>query len=192
MMAERDVLILGTGPGVEAHRFALEAYVRRSQPLVLALNTQSAIDSSLINLRIACHPVRLLADAEAYSDLPQPLITPASMLQQQLLAELESNDLLDFGLGIETGQFHFHDTYCIAPTSLVLAYALAVVTSGKAANILMAGFDGYPAGDPRNIETATILNQFKDATGCDRLLSVTPTSHKIRSCSIYAGNICNA
>ncbi|QNI66420.1 HMGL-like family protein [Synechococcus sp. BMK-MC-1] len=189
MIAQRDVLILGTGPGVEAHRSALEAYVRRAQPIVLALNTQSAIDSSLINLRIACHPVRLLADAEAYSDLPQPLITPVSMLQKQLLAELDGNDLLDFGLGIETGEFKFYDTYCIVPTSLVLAYALAVVTSGKAANILMAGFDGYPSGDPRNAETATILNHFRNSTGLDRLLSVTPTRHKMRSCSIYSTEI---
>ena len=191
MMAKRDVLILGTGPGVEAHRSALEAYVRKAKPIVLALNTQSAIDSTLINLRIACHPVRLLADAEAYSDLHQPLITPVSMLQKQLLTELEGNDLLDFGLGIETGKFQFHDTYCITPTSLVLAYALAVVTSGKAANILMAGFDGYPSGDPRNTETATILNQFRNSTGVDRLLSVTPTRHKIRSCSIYSSDFSN-
>lgn len=189
IMAGRDVLILGTGPGVETHQSALEAFVRRSQPVVLALNTQSAIDSSLINLRIACHPVRLLADAEAYSNLPQPLIIPVSMLQEELLVKLAGNDLLDFGLGIEPGQFQFHDTYCIAPASLVLAYALAVVTSGKAANILMAGFDGYPSGDPRNTETAIIINQFKEAAGDDRLLSVTPTKHKIRSCSIYCSDI---
>lgn len=64
-MAGREVLILGSGPGVAAHASTLEAYVRRAQPLVVALNTQSAIDASLIDLRIACHPVRLLADAEA-------------------------------------------------------------------------------------------------------------------------------
>jgi 4-hydroxy 2-oxovalerate aldolase len=189
IMDNRDVLILGTGPGADAHSSALEAYVRREEPIVLALNTQSAIDSSLINLRIACHPVRLLADAQSYSELPQPLITPASMLQKELLAELDRNNLLDFGLGIEPGKFQFHDTYCIAPTSLVLAYALAVVTCGKAANILMAGFDGYPPGDPRNTETATILTQFRDAVGVDKLVSVTPTCHKIRSCSIYSSDI---
>lgn len=186
LMARREVLILGTGPSVAAHATALSAYVRRAQPLVLALNTQSAIDSSLIDLRIACHPVRLLADAEAYADLPQPLITPASMLPDHLLAELQSNELLDFGIGIETDRFEFLDTHCIVPNSLVLAYSLAVVTSGKAAKILMAGFDGYPAGDPRNAETASILNHYRDAAGADLLLSVTPTCHKLRTSSIYA------
>jgi 4-hydroxy 2-oxovalerate aldolase len=189
LMAGRDVLILGTGPGVAAHASALEAYVRSAQPLVLALNTQSAIDSSLIDLRIACHPVRLLADAEAYADLAQPLITPASMLPEHLRDALQDNELLDFGLGIENGRFEIFDTYCIVPSSLVLAYSLAVVASGHASNILMAGFDGYPAGDPRNLETSTVLEQYRRAVGSDRLLSVTPTCHKLRSSSIYATNL---
>jgi CMP-2-keto-3-deoxyoctulosonic acid synthetase len=151
LMAGREVLILGTGPGGGAHRPALEAYIRRARPLVLALNTQSAIDPALIDLRIACHPVRLLADAEAMRTLPQPLITPASMLPEGACAPTSAS-------GREgpiaprlrprhrARPFEFHETHCVAPTSLVLAYALAVATSGRAARILMAGFDGYPAG----------------------------------------------
>lgn len=187
LMSGREVLILGTGPGVAAHASALEAYVVGAKPLVLALNTQSAIDSSMIDLRIACHPVRLLADAEAYADLPQPLITPASMLPDHLLAELQGNELLDFGLGIETGRFEFHDTHCIAPTSLVLAYALAVAISGKATQILMAGFDGYQPGDPRNNEVESMLSAF--VRDCDKevnLFSVTPTRYNLKSLSVYA------
>ena len=185
LMAGREVLILGTGPGVKAHASALEAYVRRAQPLVLALNTQSAIDSSLIDLRIACHPVRLLADAEAYAELPQPLITPASMLPEHLRAELRGNELLDFGLGIEADRFEFHDTHCIAPTSLVLAYALAVATSGKASKILMAGFDGYALGDTRNDEINSLLLIYVNALPCMELLSVTASAYDLPQKSIY-------
>lgn len=187
LMACREVLILGSGPGAVAHAPALEAYVRRAQPLVLALNTQSSIDLSLIDLRIACHPVRLLADAEAYADLPQPLITPASMLPKNLLAELQGNELLDFGLGIETGRFEFHDTHCIAPSSLVLAYALAAATSGKASQILMAGFDGYQAGDSRNDEVELMLSAFTASNPSLNLASITHTRYKhVQAKSIYA------
>ena len=174
----REVLILGTGPGVAAHRPAIEAYIRRAKPLVLALNTQSAIDPALIDLRIACHPVRLLADAEMHATLPQPLIAPASMLPEHLLAALQDKELLDFGLGIEPSRFEFHATSCIAPTSLVLAYALAVTTSGRASGILMAGFDGYPAGDPRNDEVEAMLAVFAATTAKEVLASITPTIYK--------------
>src|SRR5690606_21061348 len=148
----RDVLILGTRPGVESHRAALESYIERTRPLVLALNTQSAIAPALIDLRAACHPVRLMADCEVHSGLPQPLITPVSMLSEDLRNGLKGKKLLDFGLGVEPGVFEFRDTSCLIPSSYVLAYALAVAASGKARRILMAGFDGYLAGDPRNEE----------------------------------------
>jgi len=178
MLAGREVLILGTGPGAAAHRAALEAYIRRIRPVVMALNTQEAIDPKLIDVRIACHPVRLLADAETHVQLPQPLITPASMLPEGLRDELVGKELLDFGLGIEPGQFVFNETYCIAPTSLVLAYALAVATSGKASRILMAGFDGYPPGDVRNDEVEAMLQLFVNAMDHQHLASITPTTYK--------------
>lgn len=190
MMIDRHILILGTGPGVKRHGSALEAYIKRTNPIVLALNTQSAIDQSLINLRIACHPVRLLADAEAYCDLPQPLITPASMLQENILAKLRTKHLLDYGLAVQAKKFETYSTYCILPEPLVLAYALAVVTSGKARHILMAGFDGYPHGDPRNNETESVLQQYRQSIGPDRLIAVTPTQYNIKSCSIYSLDIC--
>ncbi|MCR9186769.1 MAG: aldolase catalytic domain-containing protein [Halieaceae bacterium] len=178
VMADREVLVLGAGPGVAAHRPALEAHIRRTRPLVVALNTQSEIAPELIDLRIACHPVRLLADAEAHAGLPQPLITPVSMLPEGLRAALRDKQLLDFGIGIERGRFEFHDTHCIAPASLVLAYALAVATSGRAAHILMAGFDGYPAGDPRNDEIEAMLAAFAASGLQPSLVSITPTRYK--------------
>lgn len=187
IMQDREVLILGTGPSVAAHRAAIESYIRRAKPLVLALNAQESIDQNLIDLRIACHPVRLLADAEAHINLPQPLITPASMLPESLRAELSGKELLDFGLGIEAGQFAFYDMHCLAPSSLVLAYALAVASSGKAENILMAGFDGYVRGDMRNDEVESMLAVFGTSGAQQTIYSVTPTRYKgLLSRSIYA------
>lgn len=185
-MQGRDVLILGSGPGVAAHRPALEAYIRRAKPLVMALNTQLGIDSDLIDMRIACHPVRLLADGETHAELPQPLITPVSMLRSSVLAELDQQQLLDFGLSVEPGTFAFYDTYCIAPTSLVVAYALAAATSGRAERILMAGFDGYSAGDPRNDEIESMLAVFAASDADREVVSITPTVYKGLPCrSVY-------
>lgn len=186
MIAGRDVLLLGTGPGVAAHRPALEAYIRREKPLVLALNTQSAIDSDLIDLRAACHPVRLRADCDVHPTLPQPLITPVSVLPDDLREALSGKELLDFGLTVQNGTFEFYDTYCVTPTPLVVAYALAVLTSGKANRVLMVGFDGYPAGDPRNDQMSDLLDLYRSAGNCPPLLSVGPTTYKsLPSVSIY-------
>lgn len=189
---DQEVLLLGTGPGVAKHRDAIEAYITTHKPIVLALNTQSAISQELINLRIACHPIRLLADCDAHMQLPQPLITPASMLPNDVLESLNGKELLDFGLKVETDRFNIYGTYCIIPSSLVMVYALAVLSSGQAKRVLLAGFDGYAAGDPRNDETLKLFEQYQSSDSPLPLMSITPTQYRLPVCSIYSlqgGNV---
>jgi 4-hydroxy 2-oxovalerate aldolase len=186
LFSGRDVLLLGTGPGVARHRGALERYIRDQKPLVLALNTQSAIDANLIDLRVACHPLRLLADCEAHVKLPQPLITPFSMLPEDVQRSLVGKNVLDFGLNVQAGTFAFSSNHCTAPTSLVVAYALAVATSGGAGQVLMAGFDGFSVDDPRNDEMDKLLAVYANAEHVTPILAVTPTRYHLDSVSIYA------
>ena len=186
-LAGQDVLILGTGPGVAAHCSAIEAYIRKAKPVVIALNTHGGIDSSLINMRVACHPIRLLADVHTHMHLPQPLITPLSMLPEDVRQELEGKEVLDFGLEIEKDQFSFFPSYCVVPSPLVIGYALAVAVSGKANKIMLAGFDGYSPGDPRNSELERLLELFSDSLNSECLLSITPSSlSTLPISSVYA------
>ena len=184
--AGREVLLLGTGPGVARHRDALERYILAHRPLVLALNTQSSIDAELIDLRVACHPVRLLADCEVHTQLPQPLITPYSMLPTDVRDSLGEKQVLDFGLNVQAGGFEFASTYCTVPTSLVVAYALAVATSGQASRILMAGFDGYGADDPRSSEMQQLFEQYQSNEDALPVTSITPTRYALHTVSVYA------
>lgn len=186
MIEGREVMILGAGLGVAKHRTALETYIRNKKPVVIALNTQGGIDTDLIDLRAACHPVRLMADCDAHLSLPQPLITPASMLPEDLRTQLSSKTLLDFGINLVSDQFAFNDTYCSTPSLLVLAYALAVAGSGKASRILLAGFDGYPEGDARNTEVENILRILADSENSPEVVSITPTRYKhLKQLSVY-------
>lgn len=182
----KEVLLLGTGPSVEKHRAALESYIKSYNPIVLALNTQSAIDADLIDYRIACHPVRLLADCEKHTQLPQPLITPFSMLPEEVQKSLGDKEVLDFGIKVEPNTFEFNETYCTAPTSLVVAYALAVINSGKANKALMAGFDGYSADDPRSHEIGYLLESYEAHSDTLNLKSITPSRYKLQVKSIYS------
>lgn len=182
----RDVLLLGAGASVARHRDALERYIHAHKPLVLALNTQAAIDAELIDLRLACHPVRLLADCEVHVKLPQPLITPYSMLPDEVQASLAGKEVLDFGLNVQPETFAFTDTYCTAPTSLVVAYALAVVTSGQAGRVVMAGFDGYSADDPRSAEMRQLFEAYQSTEGALPITAITPTRYGLHTQSVYA------
>ncbi|AEG31690.1 aldolase catalytic domain-containing protein [Thiomicrospira cyclica] len=185
VMQGRDVLIVGTGPGVAKYRSAIEAFIEQHQPYVIALNTQKNLREDLIHARAACHPVRLLADCHEHLNLPQPLITPASMLPEDVQQELKTKTLLDFGISVSSAGFEFHEYYAQLPTSLVVSYALAIATAGQANHIFMVGFDGYPAGDSRNQEMIDLFAQYRHAPSSVPLYTLTPSQYQLPSLSIY-------
>jgi len=183
--SNREVLLLGTGPGVASHKEALEAYIRAKSPLVIALNTQASIAAELIDFRIACHPVRLLADCEEHTRLPQPLITPFSMLPDDVREALSGKEVRDFGLQVRHRTFEFNSNYCVAPSSLVMAYAFSVITSGKGSRILLAGFDGYAGEDKRNEEMNTIVKQYQQSENSIPLIAITSSKYDVENISVY-------
>jgi 4-hydroxy 2-oxovalerate aldolase len=186
VISKKEVLIIGTGPSIVKHRQALEDYIRSKQPYVIALNTQSHISSDLIDVRAACHPVRLLADSSLHTTLPQPLIIPASMLSHNINKAFNGKKLLDFGISIQENTFKFDANFCVLPNSLVFAYALAIAASGNASRILLAGFDGYGADDPRTSEINNLLNTFTHVPNTPPVKSITPTQYKISTSTVYA------
>jgi len=188
MIKGREVLILGSGPGVKAHRQAIEDFIRSKKPFVIALNTQKSLGNELIDIRAACHPIRLLADCEEHVRLPHSLATPASMLPNEVRSALGDKHLLDFGMSVQADTFEFHSNVAVLPNSLVIAYALAIATSGKGSRILLAGFDGYGADDPRRQEADKIFHTYQSAKGALPLLAITPTLYELTCKSVYALN----
>ena len=174
----RDVLIIGTGSEFENHEKAVELFIKKLSPVVLAINTKKLSNNSLIDLRVACHPTRLFADVEAHLNLPEPLAIPLSMLPKEFRNIFKGKDIRDFGIGLSKDKFEFHDTYCMIPNSLVISYALALVTSGKVNNIYLAGFDGYGQGDSRNDEVNELLFKFKQSQPSTDVIAITPTKFK--------------
>lgn len=182
----RDVLILGAGPSGAIHKAGIETYIRKNQPYVIALNTVTSIDSSLIDARASCHPVRVLADCSDHMSSPNPLITPASMLPVEVSKALSGKSLKDFGIRTSAEKFTFSDRHAEAPSTLVIAYALAISTSGQANRIFLAGFDGYPAGDPRNNEMTKVFTTYSDSPQSLPIVSITPTTYPVHKSSVYA------
>ncbi|GAB2694098.1 aldolase catalytic domain-containing protein [Aliiglaciecola aliphaticivorans] len=180
----KSVLIIGAGPSIKDYQGLIENYIKTHKPYVIALNTQIDIDQSLINIRAACHPVRLLADCQEHLTLPQPLVTPLSMLPEDIKEALLSKDVLDFGLDVTPQTFSVSENYCVLPNSLVVTYALAIANSGGANNINLVGFDGFGAEDPRSSEMEQTLKIYLDANGLP-LCSLTPTRYDIPTQSIF-------
>lgn len=183
---DRDVLILGSGLGVRNYRSAIVRYIKNKRPMVIALNLQSLISEDLIDYRVACHPVRMLADCEAYSSLCQPLITPYSLLPEGVKSTLDISKVCNFGVEVKEGVFGFFDSHCVTPSSLVAAYALSIASSGKARKIYMAGFDGYDSDDPRTKEMQALLDLYQSSEASLPISAITPTRYNLDVISVFA------
>lgn len=186
LLAGREVLIIGPGPGVTRHRPAIEQYIKSAKPVVLALNTLRALSEESVDLRVASHPVRLLEDCRTHLALPQPLVTPESMLPEAVRLALEGKKLLDFGLLVQADTFRFEKTHCVVPSSLVAAYALAIAACGNATRVLLAGFDGYSSDDPRTIEMNRTFAAYRQTAGTPPILAITPTRYQVPASTVYA------
>jgi len=120
-----------------------------------------------------------------HAKLPQPLITPYSMLPEEVKSALAGKEVLDFGLNVEPDNFEFGHDCCTSPNSLVMAYAFAVAASGRAKKLFMAGFDGYEGEDPRNLEMNQVVKLYQRSSSNTPLIAITPTRYDVEKTSVY-------
>jgi len=186
IIKKKEVLILGTGPGIFKYKKSIENYVIKNKPFVIGLNTQRSIDEKLINVRATCSAFRLLTDRKKFKQIKKPIVLPLKRLSKDVKNYLSQNKLYDFGLEVIPKKFKFGNTFAVVPNSLVVSYALAIASSGKAARILLAGFDGYPSEDPRRVEMDEVFELFQYFNPKSKIKSITPTRYRISSTSIYA------
>ena len=183
---QKDVLVIGGGNSVVTHKLAIESYIKRVKPIVVALNVTEDIDNTLINFRAASHPIRLMADYNKYSKLTQPLIIPASMLPKDIVGGFSDCEIYDYGMVIRNDCFDFHENYSVVPSPLVLCYVLSILSAGNASTISLVGIDGFSFDDPRQAEIQHVLDVYNKTPRKVSLTSLTPTKLTIPSKSVYA------
>lgn len=184
-VADRDVLIIGPGPGSSRHIEALQQYVKRANPVVLCLNVNDSVPSEMVTAYVACHETRILIEADRYSSLGKPLLIPTCRIPDALQARLGDVDVWDYGLRVQDDSFAVGSHGCVLSSPLAIAYTLAIIHQGGAKRILLAGFDGYAAGDPRQEEMINVLDQYWQLDNHIPIVAVTSSTYPITSGSIY-------
>ena len=183
---DSNILLLGTGNSVhDFHQYIIE-YIQKYKPIVLALNVLQAIPPEYIDYRVCCNQVRFLADAHKYRRDSAKLIVPQEFLSIPSICSIDQSLLFHYGIKYELDTFSFSSNSCIIPQPLSLAYALAICSATKAKFVNLAGFDGYPSGDNRNIESQDIFNLYSSNQSTPPFHCLTPTRYNIPQTSIYA------
>ena len=182
----RNVLIICPGPSTTLHLDAIESFIKKNKPFVIALNAQKHINEKLINLRASCQTLRIMSDVNIFKKITQPLVLPFDRLPAKQKKKFKKLKILNYGLEVKHGKFNFGKNSSIAPNSLTLVYALAIANSGKAKKIYISGIDGYPIEDPRRREMDETIEFYSSLKKKSEIVSITPSRYKIKSSSVYA------
>ena len=182
----RDVLIIGSGPGSLKHSKAIEHFIKKNRLFVIALNAQKTIDEKLIDLRVSSHTLKVMSDMHIYRKIKQPLALPLDRLPSNQKEKFKALKTFNYGLEVKTGNFVFGKKFSITPNSLTIVYALSIANSGKAKKIFVSGLDGYEKGSAYGQEMDETLKLYLSIKKSAKLVSITPSSYKIKSTSVYA------
>ena len=181
----REVLILGSGPGSKNHSNAIERFIKLKKPFVIALNDQKSVREELIDIRVACHTLRIASSKIKFKKISQPLVIPFDRLSKEQKKYFTNKKIYNYGLEVKENSFKFSENSAILPNSLTICYALAIANSGKAKKIFVTGLDGYPVADPRRAEMDDIFKIYFSHKKHLEIISITPTRYKIKSTSVY-------
>lgn len=186
--APGTVMLVASTPGLAQHADAVSRFIEHERPLVMGLNRVEGIDDSLIDVTAACHPSRLAALARGVpASGARRLMAPAAAMPAEILSGVRAgHEVLDYGLRVETEVLRFGRTGCALPSPLVCPYALSAAAAAGATRVLLAGFDGYAARDPRRDEMNRVLRMFEAAAPGVSVEAITPTGLDVRERSVYA------
>jgi 4-hydroxy 2-oxovalerate aldolase len=183
LLQNKKILIIGAGDSVLKYKKSLERFVQKNDVYVICLNTVRSFTNSLINLRVICHPLRILSDVFFHNYLTKDLVLPVSMMPKKLykLYKIKNRKIFDYGLSVRSNNsININKNYCILPKPLAVGYSLAIAISGKASHIFLAGFDGYKVDDPHNDETNQIFKILNKKYGKNILISLTQTKYSLK------------
>jgi len=191
LLHNRKILIVGAGNSVSKYKKSLENFVLKNNIYVICLNTVENFNNSLINLRVICHPLRILSDIFFHNNSRKDLALPVSMIPKKIYKsfKIKNKNIFDYGLSIRPkNSITIKKDYCILPKPLAIGYSIAIAISGKANRVFLAGFDGYKLDDPHSDETNQLLGILKKKCRKNFLVSLTPTKYNIKFKSINSLN----
>ena len=184
-ICNKEVILISSGPKFIEYKKEIEKYIIKKKPFVIALNTSVKINKKLIDLYVACNPLKLLSEVESYKKISSPLAVPTFLLSGKLRKKFKKIKILNFGIGLKNNSFKFFSKSSYIPKLYTVAYALSIAASGKAKKILLAGFDGYSGLDRRSKIVEEIFQSYFKSKGSIPAIAITPSAYKIEKKSIY-------
>ena len=179
----RDVLVVANGPEAHSKREELEMFIRQHKPFVIGLNAHLPIDMSLVDVIAVCHPERAVLDSLALAEADCEVVAPRALLDS---IGVSVKRLRDVGYRVAPGAFATERNGVVIPHPIVAGYVFAMLAEGEAKRVLLAGFDGYTASDPRHVMMQESLDIFRAKQPATPVVAITRSSYDVPQRSMFA------
>ena len=187
-LADREVLIIGSGPSVKRYKQDIIKYVERNKPAVLELNINSPIPATLVTASVVSLEARAIFDVLQYKELGHPIILPMARIEYIIEEFTKDFDIYDYGLAVEADTFEFEPTGCQLHLPYTVCYALAVANQAGAKMINLIGFDGYTLDEPKQMDMNKIFSLYNKHKQSVPIVSLAHTTYQLDQRSIFAPN----
>lgn len=184
MPLNEEVLIIANGSKLEIYKNEIEDFIQKRKPTVISLNLNKFIDESLIDFYTVCNQTRFFMDANKYLNIKKPIVMPLEAAPKSVIKNVEKTNVKNYGMEIKEGIFESLDKKCVISKPYAFEYALAIINNLNPQRVFLAGFDGYPSGDERNLKTKETLHLLNEDLR-NKLFSLTPTTHSIKLKPIF-------
>ena len=179
-LEDKDVIIIGAGKEAAKNATQLESFAVRKKAVILSLNINYAISQDLIDAYVIVNRIRFITELNKEIPSNKRIILPLHTLSPDMRVSIDKRQILNYGCNISSGTFEAEENHCVIPYELAIAYALAVVSIGKAKKIYLFGFDGFDAMDPRQSEMLKLFELFNSYYSSKvPLISLTKTNYPI-------------
>ena len=183
---DKEILILGAGKSLQTYQEAVIQYIEAYKPIVISLNTKLKFPKDLVDIYTSSNESKMLTEYGSYMKLNKPLIISKILLSKVLDKEITGiNTIWDYGLNIAPCTLAIGRKECTLPYELSIGYALSLACAGNAKCVSLVGFDGYKAGDDRQVRMNELFDLFKEQS-TQSITALTPSTYNISQGSIYA------
>lgn len=156
----KKVLLIGAGQNVKKYKEKITKFINKESPFVISMNVNQILDKNYFDAIIASNVDRVLLDADIYPQFKCPIIMPQSCFSPIIQAQLESSEILDYGMAIKKDSFKSFQKGCMSEWKEVLAYSLLFLEQANPKSLFLAGFDGYSQNDLRYHENNKIFKKY--------------------------------
>jgi 4-hydroxy 2-oxovalerate aldolase len=160
---KKEFLLIGSA-NISKKIKQIESLISNNNFYVIALNSTKHIKENLIDLRVACHPLRILSEIESYKKINNNMVIPFNFLPKKFFNLIKSKkNIFNYEIKLckKNENIIINQKYSKIPYILGVSYGLAIAVAAKCRSVTLIGFNQYKKNDILNDETKKVLFLYK-------------------------------